>query len=62
MEYHKISKTETSQAYDPKYNVGGYKTQTNVIGIINIIDNSKSEDIKDDMNELPSNHNNTVDC
>ena len=62
MEYHKISKTETSQAYDPKYNVGVYKTQTNVIGIINIIDTSKSEDIKDDMNELPANHKNTVDC
>ena len=57
-EYHRVLKTGTTQSYDPKFNVGGYKTSPNIIGLVNIIKTSKPENVLDDMNNLLSSYNN----
>ena len=43
--YHAILKAGTSQSFDPKYNVGNYKTKPNIIGIVNIIKTSPPEEV-----------------
>ena len=50
--YHAILKTGTSQSFDPKYNVGNYKTKPNIIGIVNIIKTSPPEEVSADMRQL----------
>ena len=55
--YHSILKAGTSQAFDPKYNVGGYKTKPNIIGIVNIIKTSAPEDVSADMDGLLEEYN-----
>jgi Fic family protein len=47
-----ILKSNTSDSRDPKYNVGGFKTSENIIGLINVINTSKPEDVEKDIDEL----------
>lgn len=56
-EYHSILKAGTSQAFDPKYNVGGYKTKPNIVGIVNIINTSAPENVSSDMDSLLKKYN-----
>lgn len=56
-EYHSILKAGTSQAFDPKYNVGGYKTKPNIVGIVNIISTSAPENVSSDMDSLLKEYN-----
>jgi len=61
LNYHRALKNGTSQSYDPIYNVGGYKKKPNIIGIVNIINTSKPEDVEQDMNSLLSEYNSLTD-
>lgn len=48
----KMLKRGTSYERNPDYNVGGFKTKTNIIGILNVIKTSKPSDVKNDMIDL----------
>lgn len=50
-------KKNTTYESNPKYNVGGFKTAPNIIGIINVINTSKPEDAKGDIEKLLSWYN-----
>ena len=54
----KILKKNTSYEKDPKYNVGGFKTPPNIIGMINVINTSKPEDVEKDIDNLLDWYNN----
>lgn len=47
-----ILKKNTSYENNPKYNVGGFKTEDNIIGIINIFKTSKVLDVESDLDKL----------
>lgn len=49
---HKILKRGTSDEDNPLYNVGGFKTIPNIIGIQNIIHTSSPEEVETDLNKL----------
>lgn len=48
----KILKKNTTDEENPRYNVGGFKVVPNKIGLINIINTSKPEDVEKDINDL----------
>ena len=48
----KILKKNTTDEDNPRYNVGGFKVVPNKIGLINIINTSKPEDVEKDINNL----------
>ena len=48
----KILKRNTSDEENPRYNVGGFKIVPNKIGLINVINTSKPEDVEKDLDEL----------
>lgn len=48
----KILKKNTTDEENPRYNVGGFKVVPNKIGLINIINTSKPEDVEKDINNL----------
>ena len=52
-----ILKTGTSDADDPRYNVGGFKVVPNMIGIINVINTSKPENVEHDLDDLLKTYN-----
>lgn len=47
-----ILKSNTSFESDPKYNVGGFKKYENIIGLVNVINTTKPEDVECDIDEL----------
>lgn len=47
-----ILKTGTTDADNPRYNVGGFKIVPNKIGLINAINTSSPEDVEKDIKEL----------
>ena len=47
-----ILKNNTSDAKNPKYNVGGFKTVPNIIGVFNVINTSSPEDCENDLDDL----------
>lgn len=47
-----ILKSNTSDESNPRYNVGGFKTIPNKIGLINVINTSNPEDVERDIDEL----------
>ena len=49
---HSILKRGTSDEDNPLYNVGGFKKVPNIIGITNVIETSKPEDVIKDLNDL----------
>lgn len=58
IEMNKILKKDTSNEKNPKYNVGGFKTIPNMIGLVNVIKTSKPEDVSKDIDELLEYYNN----
>ena len=58
IEMNKILKRNTSDEDNPRYNVGGFKTITNVIGIINVIHTSAPEDVEKDLDNLLTSYHN----
>lgn len=52
IEMNKILKRNTSDEENPRYNVGGFKVVPNKISLINVIDTSKPENVKKDMDDL----------
>lgn len=49
---HKILKRNTTDEENPRYNVGGFKVIPNKIGLINVIETSKPEDVEKDIDDL----------
>ena len=49
---HSILKRGTSDEDNPLYNVDGFKKVPNIIGITNVIETSKPEDVIKDLNDL----------
>lgn len=58
IEMNKILKRNTSDEDNPRYNVGGFKTIPNVIGIINVIHTSAPEDVEKDLDNLLTSYHN----
>ena len=58
IEMNKILKRNTSDEDNPRYNVGGFKTIPNVIGIINVIHTSAPEDVEKDLDNLLKSYHN----
>ena len=50
----KILKINTTDEENPRYNVGGFKVVPNKIGLINVINTSKPEDVENDLDILIS--------
>ena len=57
IEMNKILKRNTSDEDNPRYNVGGFKTVPNIIGLINIIKTTSPENVEKEINELLSEYN-----
>lgn len=58
IEMNKILKRNTSDEDNPRYNVGGFKTIPNVIGIINVIHTTSPEDVEKDLDNLLKSYHN----
>lgn len=52
IEMNVILKRNTTDADDPRYNVGGFKVVPNIIGLINVIDTSSPDNVEKDLEEL----------
>lgn len=52
IEMHKILKKNTTDEENPRYNVGGFKVVPNKIGLINVVDTSKPEEVEKDIDNL----------
>lgn len=52
IEMNKILKRNTTDEENPRYNVGGFKVVPNKIGLINVINTSRPEDVEKDLDEL----------
>ena len=57
IEMNKILKSGTSDADNPRYNVGGFKVTPNIIGLVNVIKTSSPENVEKDLDELLNNYN-----
>lgn len=49
---HKILKKNTTDEENPRYNVDGFKVVPNKIGLINVVDTSKPEEVEKDIDNL----------
>ena len=58
IEMNKILKRNTTDEDNPRYNVGGFKVIPNKIGLINVINTTKPEDVEKDMDTLLDWYNN----
>lgn len=54
IDMNKILKRNTTDEENPRYNVGGFKVVPNKIGLINVINTSKPEDVEKDIDILIS--------
>lgn len=54
IDMNKILKRNTTDEENPRYNVGGFKVVPNKIGLINVINTSKPEDVEEDLDILIS--------
>lgn len=54
IDMNKILKRNTTDEENPRYNVGGFKVVPNKIGLINVINTSKPEDVENDLDILIS--------
>lgn len=52
IEMHKILKKNTTDEENPRYNVGGFKVVPNKIGMINVVDTSRTEEVEKDIDNL----------
>ena len=57
IEMNKILKRNTSDEEDPRYNVGGFKIIPNMIGVVNIIETTKPENVEKEITELLKEYN-----
>lgn len=57
LDLHKILKRGTSDEDNSRYNVGGFKVIPNIIGIVNVINTSKPEDVEKDLDILLKEYN-----
>lgn len=57
IEMNKISKRNTSDEENPRYNVGGFKVVPNIIGIVNVINTTAPEDVEKEIDELLKDYN-----
>lgn len=58
IEMNVILKRGTTDENNPKYNVGGFKKVPNIIGIVNVINTSKPENVESDLESLLLEYNN----
>ena len=58
IEMNKILKRGTSDEEDPRYNVGGFKIVPNVIGVVEVIETSRPENVEQDLAKLLNYYNN----
>lgn len=54
IDINKILKRNTTDEENPRYNVGGFKVVPNKIGLIDVINTSKPEDVENDLDILIS--------
>lgn len=52
IEMHKILKKNTTDEENLRYNAGGFKVVPNKIGLINVVDTSKPEEVEKDIDNL----------
>lgn len=52
-----LLKKNTSDERNPEYNIGGFKSKENIIGLVNVINTSKLDDVEKDIDELLSWYN-----
>ena len=52
IDMNKILKRGTSDEFNPRYNVGGFKVLPNVIGLTHVIKTSRPENVENDINDL----------
>ena len=57
IEMNKISKRNTSDEDNPRYNVGGFKVVPNIIGVVNIIDTTAPEEVEEAIETLLNEYN-----
>jgi len=57
IEMNVILKRNTTDEDNPRYNVGGFKTIPNVIGITNVIKTSDPKDVENDLDKLFNEYN-----
>ena len=57
IEMNKILKRNTSDEDNPRYNVGGFKVVPNIIGVVNIIDTTASEEVEEAIETLLNEYN-----
>ena len=58
IDMNKILKRNTTDEANPRYNVGGFKVVPNKIGLINVINTSKPEDVENDLDVIISEYEN----
>ena len=61
IEMNKILKRNTSDEENPRYNVGGFKVVPNMIGLVNVINTTKPEDVEKEIDNLLVNYNSKSD-
>lgn len=52
-----ILKRNTSDEDNPRYNIGGFKIVPNIIGVINVVNTTKPENVEKELDELLQNYN-----
>ena len=57
IEMNKILKRNTSDEENPRYNVGGFKTVPNIIGLVNVINTTAPEDVEKEIELLLDEYN-----
>jgi len=57
IEMNMILKRNTSDEENPRYNVGGFKTIPNIIGLVNVIKTTAPEDVEEEINKLLEEYN-----
>lgn len=61
IEMNKILKRNTSDEENPRYNVGGFKIVSNMIGLVNVINTTSPEDVEKEIENLLSEYNSKYD-
>lgn len=57
IDMNKILKKNTSDEENSRYNVGGFKTVPNIIGVVNVVHTTAPEDVEEEINDLLSEYN-----
>lgn len=52
LEMNRILKRNTSDEENPRYNVGGFKIVPNIIGLVNVIHTTESENVEKEIDQL----------